>query len=278
MTTQIELQRRIYDDHYPKRAAAVRDQLAHPLFRSFYDRLAARVVKLAPDREGQVLRILDIGCGEGLLAAGLARVTSARSGGLAYTGADLSAEALELAREAVADGQWLAGDAEEVLATQADGSHDVVVVKNLLHHVSDPAGLLIQARRVVGPTGRVVVVEARLGCPQFWVFIGLAPRREWFFFYGQRRNLNAMKAAGLRVQSTERFSWLPYELAFAIRFDVFRRLLSTDNLARIGAISRIDDRLTASPLGVMASYVIWAAEPVPSPRTSAPAEGFSKSV
>lgn len=271
MTSQAEFQRQTYDRHYPKRLAATREQFAHPLFRSFQDRLAIRVLDLAPQVTDRPLRIIDVGCGEGLLAAGVARVAAIRQTPVAYTGADLSEGALGLAREAVPSGvQWLNGDAEEVLRTQADDSHDVVVFKNLLHHVSDPAALLTQASRVVGPEGRVVVVEARLGCPQFLVFSGLAPRRERYFFSGARRNLSAMRSAGLHVVHTERFSWLPYELAFAIRFRIFRRLFSTHDARRIAKFSRADDRLAASPVtGLLASYVVWGAKPIRTPGSAA---------
>ena len=263
-------QQSYYDRHYPKRVAAVRDQLAHPLFRSFYDRLAGRVLDLGAGprpAEGQgPLRVFEAGCGEGFLGSALHRQAAARGLELAYSGADLSAAALDLARPSV--GRDLeVGDATEVTASLPSASRDLVIVKNLLHHLDDPAGLLREAARVVGPTGRVAVVEARLGCPQFWVFTFLAPRRERYFFKGAGRNLDAIAEAGLELVGEDRFSILPYELAFHIRFSVFRRLLGTHDRRAIERFSRLDDRL-ASTLPWLSSYVIWAAAPA---SASAPA-------
>jgi SAM-dependent methyltransferase len=50
----VEYQRAAYDSHYPKMAAAVRDQLAHPLLSSFYDRLAERILDSMDFRLGHV--------------------------------------------------------------------------------------------------------------------------------------------------------------------------------------------------------------------------------
>ncbi|HVL28438.1 MAG TPA: methyltransferase domain-containing protein [Acidimicrobiales bacterium] len=264
---QVEYQRTYYDGHFPKRAAVVQEQLAHPLFRSFYDRLARLVCDrgLAGDgttpspSNGRALRLLEIGCGEGLLGSALHRMAAERSVDLSYTGTDLSAAALELARPSVS-GQLIQGDATQVVAGLPAASHDLAVVKNLLHHLDDPADLMRAAARAVGPTGKVVVVEACLGAPQFWVFTLLAPKREKHFFKGRRRNLAAIHDGGLRVVATDFFSWLPYELAFAIRFDWFRKLLATDDRARIDRIGHIDDRLT-SALRFSASYIVWTAVP-----------------
>ena len=75
MPDQLDYQRAAYDDHYPKMAAAVREQLAHPLLCSFYDRLAGvdprRPARLGPARR---YRVLEAGCGEGLVASAVQRV------------------------------------------------------------------------------------------------------------------------------------------------------------------------------------------------------------
>ena len=44
---QLEFQRQAYESHFPKRAAVVRSQLAHPLFSSFNDRVAGLVLDAA---------------------------------------------------------------------------------------------------------------------------------------------------------------------------------------------------------------------------------------
>lgn len=259
---QREFQQSYYDRHYPKRVAAVHDQLKHPLFRSFYDRLATRLLDSIADlRLGdEGLRIFEVGCGEGFFGSAIKRMSEPRGLRIAYSGADLSQAALELARPTMGD-DLTVGDATEVTAGLPDASRDLVIVKNLLHHLDDPAGLLREAARVVGPDGRVAVIEARLGCPQFWIFSGFAPRRERYFFYGARRNRAALKAAGFEMVSQQRYSVLPYELLFHIRFGIFRNLLSSDDAKFIRRISAVDDRLT-SIVPWITSYVIWIARPV----------------
>ena len=256
---QREFQRTFYDRHYAKRTAAVRDQLAHPLFRSFYDRLAGRVYDHALEGrgDGRTVRVLEPGCGEGLLGAALQRVAGERGVDLHYTAGDLSASALALAREHV-KGELHVGDAREVVARLTSDSQDVVVLKNLLHHLDDPAGLLREAARVAGRRGKVVIVEPRLGCPHIWIFNLLAPKRERHYFKGARRNVAAVQDAGLVLSRRERFTFLPYELAFVIRPGLFRRLFATADPRRIARVSALDDRLVAA-LPWLATYVLWVA-------------------
>jgi len=267
---QREFQQSYYDRHYPTRVAAVRDQFNHPLFRSFWDRLATRLLDAVADLPvgdrasgPRGLRIFEVGCGEGFFGSAIKRTADARGLPIAYSGADLSQAALELARPTLGD-DLTAGDATEVLAGLPAASRDLVIVKNLLHHLDDPAGLLREAGRVVGADGRVAVIEARLGCPQFWIFASLAPRRERYFFCGARRNRAALKAAGFEMVHEQRYSLLPFELFFHIRYGIFRRLLSSDNPKFIRRVSDIDDRL-ASALPWITSYVIWIARPTPPP-------------
>lgn len=260
---QRAFQQDYYDRHYGPRTQVVLDQLAHPLWRSFHDRLAERILGNIPAGERdrpEPVRVFECGCGEGFLGSALLREASKRGLTVDYRGTDLAAAAMDLARPALGD-DLIPGDAIEVAATQAPASRDLVLMKNLLHHLDDPAALLREAARVVGPGGRVAVVEARLGCPQFWVFSGLAPRRERYFFKGAKRNEDAMRVAGLRIVHREIYSWLPYELFLHIRFGIFRRLLSTDDRRTIGKISAVDDKL-ARALPWLSSYNVYVLAPV----------------
>lgn len=267
--SQREYQKRYYDRHYDTRAALVREQLAHPLFRSFYDRMAARILDQVQGTvgEGRSLRVFEAGCGEGFLGSAVCRMAAQRGLVVTYSGADLSEAALELARPAVGDA-LLVGDATEVTASLPTDSRDVVIVKNLLHHLEDPAAMLREAGRVVGPNGRVVVVEARRAGPQFWVVMLTAPKRERFLFSGPRRNVAALESAGLVMVHGERFSWLPYELSFCIRFGTLRRLLAKDDPRVIERVSKLDDRLAAR-LPALTSYDIWVTAPVSFSRAEA---------
>lgn len=250
MPDQLGYQRAAYDDHYPKMAAAVAEQQAHPLLCSFYDRLAALILDGLP-AGGH--RVLEAGCGEGLVASAVQRVARSRGIEAAYTGTDLSAAGIELARTVV-DGTFVEGDAVAIVAGLDAGSHDLVWAKNLLHHLEDPARFLREAMRAVGPHGRVVIVEPRMWCPVHWVNL-MWFRQERFLFRGYRRTAAAFAAAGAPILSTTEFGWLPYELALATRFRTPRRLLSMGPGPALDRVTALDERLTAK-LPDLALYMV----------------------
>ncbi len=250
MPDQLGYQRAAYDDHYPKMAAAVAEQLAHPLLCSFYDRLAGLILDALP-AGGR--RMVEAGCGEGLVASAVQRVARSRGIEAVYTGTDLSAAGIELARTVV-DGTFVEGDAVAIVAGLDAGSQDLIWAKNLLHHLEDPATFLREAMRAVGPQGRVVIVEPRMWCPVHWVNL-MWFRQERFLFRGYRRTAAAFIAAGAPIVSTTEFGWLPYELALATRFRTPRRLLSMGPGPALDRVTALDDRLTAK-LPDLALYMV----------------------
>lgn len=258
---QVEYQRKAYDRHYPRMAAAVAKRLAHPLLSSFYDRLARRILDLGLGLDGAgrpssgPVKLFEAGCGEGLLGAAVHRVAVERGLQFEYTGTDLSAAGLELARP-VLSGNLVAGDAVQVVSELPPGSQHVLWAKNLLHHLEQPAAFLRSALRAVGPGGRVVIVEPRMWCPMNWIFLGWFPQ-ERYQFLGYRRTLAAFRESGGTLLNAEPFGWLPYELALATRFDLPRKVLSSDDPRFLAAVSRLDDRLTAT-LPHLALYAVSA--------------------
>lgn len=100
-------------------------------------------------RVGMGERVLDIGCGNGALAADIARERKA-----AVTGIDQSAASIRAARAAHAAGglTFVEGDARRLPA----GAFDVVILSNVLEHLDDRVAFL---RDTVARTGapRVLV-------------------------------------------------------------------------------------------------------------------------
>lgn len=99
------------------------------------------------------LRVLDVGCGGGLLAEGMARR------GARVTGIDLAGAALQVARlHALESGVEV--DYREVaveeLAAAEPGSYDLVTCLEMLEHVPDPAAVMAAIASLVRPGGQVI--------------------------------------------------------------------------------------------------------------------------
>jgi amino acid adenylation domain-containing protein len=117
-----------------------------------------RVLDLAgPDIAGA--RVLEIGCGSGLLLRELVPATAA------YTGIDPSSVAVESCREWVAD-QGLKAVLHTGFAHQAtdlaDGSYDLVVLASVVQFFPGPGYLddvLEQCARLLAPGGRIVLAD-----------------------------------------------------------------------------------------------------------------------
>lgn len=121
-------------------------------------------------------RVADVGCGEGYLS-----VEAALWAGH-VTAVDRSPEALALAqglaaRRGVDNITWQRGELE--CLPLADGSHDVVLVSQALHHAQEPARALAEAARVTAPGGRVLVLDLKTH-EQAWVREQLGDR--WLGF------------------------------------------------------------------------------------------------
>jgi ArsR family transcriptional regulator len=102
------------------------------------------------------LRVADLGCGDGHLTLEMA--AWARSTVGIDRSADLLKHARALARRrGVTNVQWKRGSIERI--PLGDGAVDLAVLSQVLHHASDPVKALTEARRIVSPGGRVLVLE-----------------------------------------------------------------------------------------------------------------------
>ena len=97
-------------------------------------------------------KVLDIGCGGGILSESMAQC------GAAVTGIDLSEKALAVARlHLLESGQQVDYQkiAAEDLADQAPGQFDVVTCMEMLEHVPNPASTIAACAALVKPGGHV---------------------------------------------------------------------------------------------------------------------------
>jgi 2-polyprenyl-6-hydroxyphenyl methylase / 3-demethylubiquinone-9 3-methyltransferase len=97
-------------------------------------------------------KVLDVGCGGGILAEGMAR------SGAQVTGIDLSEKALRVAQlhllESKLPVRYEMASAEDYAATHP-GEFDAVTCMELLEHVPDPAQTVRACARLAAPGGRV---------------------------------------------------------------------------------------------------------------------------
>ena len=119
-------------------------------FRPLHELNPARL-KFIADRAGlSEAKVVDVGCGGGILAESLARK------GAEVTGIDVAPRVLATARLHLHE-SGLNVDYREVtveeLASEAAGSFDVVTCMEMLEHVPDPASIIQSVQRLLKPGG-----------------------------------------------------------------------------------------------------------------------------
>jgi arsenite methyltransferase len=118
-----------------------------------------QVLKALELRQGE--RVLDIGCGPGLLARDMA--VSVGSGGQ-VCGIDISEDMLTMSRKRCADQTWT--EFKRADATQLpypDNSFDAAVSTQVYEYVIDIPAALAELYRIVRPAGRAVIVDTDYG-------------------------------------------------------------------------------------------------------------------
>jgi ubiquinone/menaquinone biosynthesis C-methylase UbiE len=103
------------------------------------------------------MRVLDLGCGPGIVSESLAR-----DAGLCV-GLDLTPEMLNRASKRCTDAghantAFVLGNSKQL--PFPDASFDVVVTRSAIHHFDEPAAVLAEVARIVRPGGRLVVSDA----------------------------------------------------------------------------------------------------------------------
>jgi ubiquinone/menaquinone biosynthesis C-methylase UbiE len=162
----------------------------------FYDNALLQQIAYRPNHDAVVAalkryrprRVLDIGCGTGILTT---RIQRALMPEVVY-GCDASEGMLEKARQRSDKVQWIQGSAEQLPFD--DASLDAVVTTEAFHFFNQPAALR-EFRRVLEPGGHVVIAVVTPLLPVPTPLVGIGPAR--WFTRGQMREL--VQDAGLEV-------------------------------------------------------------------------------
>lgn len=120
-----------------------------------------RIRRLAAGISGNHLRLLDIGCGDGLFLA------ACQNGDWVRLGLDPSLDALASAQTRTVDG--LAQGHADSLPFASD-SLDVITMFHVLEHLPDPHRCLREVRRALRPAGLLVVQVPNAGSLQRYIF------------------------------------------------------------------------------------------------------------
>jgi len=157
------------------------------------------------------LDVADIGCGDGYLTLETARW--ART----VFGIDRSDQVLERARalavrRRVTNVHWKKGDL--VRLPLRDGSVDVAMLSQALHHAADPEEALAEAVRVLRPDGRVLVLDLREH-DQAWVRSRFGDQRLGFTDVELARLLGGAGLRDVRVQVGARQTGDPFTVLIA---------------------------------------------------------------
>lgn len=113
-------------------------------------------------KAGARYRVLEIGCGDGVIAFELAKLARHAKASFSYRGVDVDSKGLERARQ-LAHGlrlddtlEFLEADAADVTPLQ-QGPWDIVILADILEHLETPENLLRSIRPLLGKGGICLV-------------------------------------------------------------------------------------------------------------------------
>ncbi|HMK84457.1 MAG TPA: bifunctional 2-polyprenyl-6-hydroxyphenol methylase/3-demethylubiquinol 3-O-methyltransferase UbiG [Steroidobacteraceae bacterium] len=180
----------------------------------------ARAVALASSK------ILDVGCGGGILCESMA------GAGARVLGIDLAQPVLEVARlhalEAKVSVEYRAIAAED-LALERPAEFDAVTCMEMLEHVPDPAAMIDTLARLVRPGGSIVVSTLNRHPKAFAVAIagaeylaGVLPRgtHEYLKFIRPSELARWGRSCGLDLEDLSGVSYNPLTRAFRLSRDL----------------------------------------------------------
>lgn len=152
-------------------------------------------------------RVLDVGCGTGVLLERLSAFHPAAQ----LAGVDAVPEMLAVAGQRLPPAVLLREGWAEHLPFAAE-EFDVVVSCNMFHYIHDPPGALREMRRVLRPGGRIVITDwcdDYLACRLCDLYLRLFNRAH-FKAYGKKECTRLLQEAGYAEVHIDRYkiSWL----------------------------------------------------------------------
>jgi len=132
-----------------------------------FGKLVERVRSLVAGRD---LKLLDVGCGDGVALYLLRDIPNLR-----LFGTDSSEKALRTAKEKVPDGEFEMSDTSSL--PYKDESFDVVISSDVIEHVEDPEKMLTEIKRVAKKEAYIIV-----GTPIRREKLPIDPQHEQEFF------------------------------------------------------------------------------------------------
>ncbi|MES2940807.1 MAG: bifunctional 2-polyprenyl-6-hydroxyphenol methylase/3-demethylubiquinol 3-O-methyltransferase UbiG [Pseudomonadota bacterium] len=171
-------------------------------------------------------RVVDIGCGGGILADSMARK------GAEVLGIDLAGKALKVAQlhalEAATPGVQYREISAEALAAEQPGSFDVVTCMEMLEHVPDPSSVVRACFELAKPGGRVFFSTINRN-PKAFLFaivgaeyvLNMLPRgtHEYLKFIRPSELAGWCRAAGLEWQETRGMEYNPLTRRYRLSGD-----------------------------------------------------------
>lgn len=171
-------------------------------------------------------RVVDIGCGGGILAEAMAQR------GAQVTGIDMAEQSLKVARLHLHESQLNIDyqlSTAEAFAEDNAGQFDIVTCLEMLEHVPHPEAIIDAAARLLKPDGRLFLSTLNRNPKSFGLAIigaeyllGMLPRgtHQYSRFIKPSEMATQLRANGLRVRDISGISYNPLTRSYKLGRDI----------------------------------------------------------